>query len=131
VVSSFFVYGTLKQGQCREHCWPADPLSVRPAWTRGQLFSRPDYPTLIPGDDRVLGELWQFDDRHVGKVIASLDRIEGANQPGQPDLYRRDLFAVFNLDDELLGQAFVYLYETNPEIEGFTRVIGDQIEWPS
>lgn len=131
VVSSYFVYGTLKRGQCRDHCWPTVPLSVRPVWARGQLFSRHDYPALIPGNDKVLGELWDFQERDVADVITTLDRVEGTNQPGQPDLFRRDLISVFDFGDELVGQAFVYLYDSRPESDGFTKVVGDSIEWPN
>lgn len=130
MVSSFFVYGTLKRGQYREHCWPVAPLSVRPAWTGGCLFSRVDYPAMTSGDDRVLGELWTFADQHVAQVVARLDQIEGTNQPRQPDLYRREVVCVFDLGDVPLGQAFAYLYETEPEIDGFTRVVGMSIHWP-
>ena len=131
MVSSFFVYGTLKNGQCRESCWPAKPLSITAAWTQGQLFSRADYPAMIAGSDKVTGELWTFADPNVDMVIRELDRIEETNQPGRPDLYRRVIVPVFNLDDEFLVRAYTYLYATDPADDGFTPVVGSPIMWPA
>jgi gamma-glutamylcyclotransferase (GGCT)/AIG2-like uncharacterized protein YtfP len=130
MVSSFFVYGTLKRGQCREICWPAKPLSISPACAQGQLFGRTDYPAMVSGTDRVLGELWTFEPHEVERVIEVLDQIEGTNQAGNPDLYRRVISDVFDLDDQLLTKAYAYLYETNPEQDGFTRLVGKTVRWP-
>ena len=85
---------------------------------------------MIAGTDRVLGELWTFGHDDVGLVIATLDRIEGTNQAGQPDLYRRVESGVYGMDDQLLTQAYMYLYESNPEHDGFTEIVGSMVSWP-
>ena len=77
VIRAVFVYGTLKTGQCRANRWPLEPLSIHPAWTRGTLYGRDDYPAMTEGADRVLGELWQFAETQMELVLKRLDEIEG------------------------------------------------------
>ena len=121
-IRAVFVYGTLRRGGCRQPLWPAVPLRVEPAWTRGALFARPDYPAMTAGDDRVLGEWWLFPADAMPRVIAVLDEIEGVNQPRQPDLYHRVTLDVFTLDSRPLGQAFGYFYAADPSRDGFRRL---------
>ena len=130
MVTSFFVYGTLKQGQRNEGVWPAKPRSISPGWVHGRLYSRADYPAMIDGTDQVLGELWTFASADIDKVIEALDWLEGTNQPGRADLYRRVISAAYNLEHQQMTQAYLYLYETDPEREGFTRAVGATISWP-
>ncbi len=89
-----FVYGTLKRGQCRERCWPVSPVVIHPAWTFGKLVDLGPYPALLPGPDRVLGELWSFREEDFGRVIHVLDKVEVTNQPGIPNEYDRVLVDV-------------------------------------
>ncbi len=130
MILSFFVYGTLKRGQCREQRWPAKPLSICPAWTKGQLYSRHDYPAMIVGDDRVIGELWTFARADIDRVVKVIDAVEGANQAGQVDLYRRVSSPIFDPADQFLTQAYLYLYGTDPVRDGFIKVIGPIVQWP-
>lgn len=97
-----FIYGTLKQGQCRG-------LSMRGARYLGVALTLPkfamynvgQYPALVEDDlstdRRVCGEIYECDEEH----LADLDRIEGC-----PHLYRRgtveiDLFVCSNLPTTL------------------------------
>lgn len=133
-VDSVFVYGTLKRGECRQPLWPATPLRIEAAWTLGSLFARGDYPAMTAGHDRVLGERWKFDRSDMPQVIAALDRIEGANQPGQPDLYRRVTIELFALTGLPLTKAFGYHYATDPTSDGFDRLRPSSpenfVQWP-
>jgi gamma-glutamylcyclotransferase (GGCT)/AIG2-like uncharacterized protein YtfP len=122
MITAVFVYGTLKRGQCRSGLWPAQPLSVQAAWTRGTLFERSDYPAMTAGEDRVLGELWCFDGADITRVLETLDQIEGTNQPGQGDLYVRSEVDTWDLTDQPLESANVYHYATDPTSDGFTRL---------
>ena len=134
-VDQVFVYGTLQRGQIRGSRWPASPVAVHRAWTLGLLFDRTDYPAMLPGTDRVAGELWQFAPADMPDVLRTLDRIEGAGQPGEPDLYRRVTVAVFSLQNDPLGDAFTYLYARSPIEDGFIRLSpaepGRAIRWPT
>ncbi|MCG8583082.1 MAG: gamma-glutamylcyclotransferase, partial [Pirellulales bacterium] len=87
-VTSVFVYGTLKQGECRAHCWPHRPMDVRAASIRGNLFDLGPYPALLEGGDRVLGECWMFVADQMRETLEVLDQIECFGQEGV-DLYVR------------------------------------------
>ena len=146
MISRIFVYGTLKQLQCRAHLWPCEPLSICGAWTLGTLFDRHDYPALRPGNDPVLGECWSFQDQQIEDVLQTLDVIEGSNQPGQLDLYRRVEVQVWRFDqsspqrfDDLgmkqaMGHAYTYHYGADPLKDGFIKMTRDpatgMVCWP-
>ena len=118
MITTIFVYGTLKRDQCRSRRWPAEPLSVQQAWSRGALFGRRDYPAMTAGDDRVIGELWRFREPDVRRVLDALDQIEGTNQVAEEDLYRRVVIETWSLDDQPLENAYVYHYARDPCVDG-------------
>jgi gamma-glutamylcyclotransferase (GGCT)/AIG2-like uncharacterized protein YtfP len=128
MISSIFVYGTLKRGECRASMWPCNPLAVRPVWTLGALFDRSDYPAMTSGTDCVSGERWDFRHPEMQQVLEVLDAIEGANQPGLPDLYRRLVVDTWDLPQEPVGvaqsdattRAYIYHYARDPIGDGFT-----------
>lgn len=118
-ITSVFVYGTLQTGQCRQSMWPAVPVAVIAAWTRGFLFGRSDYPAMVAGGDRVGGQLWRFQPCQVSEVLKVLDEVECV-----PNLYRRVPVEVFSGsgDRESLGLAWTYLYAKNPLSDGFSKL---------
>lgn len=108
----FFVYGTLKRGQCREACWPAAPLQVQTGFVRGTLVDLVDYPALLPGDNWVRGEVWLIASQHVAETLRVLDAIEGF-QPGRANnLYDRRSVAVYRStgDAQPMVTAHTYWY---------------------
>lgn len=141
-ITRFFVYGTLCRGQCREKCWPREPLEITPAWTFGTLFGRADYPAMRPGNDRVIGECWRFDADAIAHVRMVLDEIEVTDQPGMPNLYDAVAVEVFTLasidqrvaaSSDRIGLAQAYHYSNPPERDGFLRMAslgGQGIRWP-
>ena len=134
MICSVFVYGTLKRGESRENLWPAPPDSVRPGWVWGELYCRRAYPALRPGGDRIRGEIWTFPAETMPAVIEQLDRIEGTDQRGQPNLYDRVEIEVFEPDQDppVAATAISYHYATDPELEGFDRLPPDEsgyVEW--
>ncbi len=145
MVSAVFVYGTLKQGQCRETLWPAEPLSIQIGWVDGVLWGRSDYPAMIAGDDRVLGELWSFDAERISLVLETLDQIEGvglaaksglaarSGRSEQNDLYSRVLVEIRSVRDEALGKAWSYQYASDPAVDGFVQIHArgrSPVQWP-
>ncbi|MGB1925175.1 MAG: gamma-glutamylcyclotransferase family protein [Rubripirellula sp.] len=120
---SVFVYGTLKRGQCRENVWPTAPSKVTPAWIRAALYGRSDYPALRPGNDQVLGELWSFTTEKMPSIVEALDRVEGTNQIGEPDLYVRKCVPTFSIENLSLGEAYCYFYASDPRVDGFHRIL--------
>jgi gamma-glutamylcyclotransferase (GGCT)/AIG2-like uncharacterized protein YtfP len=135
MITAIFVYGTLKRRQCRCQLWPVEPLAVQQAWSRGILFDRRDYPAMTAGDDRVLGELWKFREPDVPPVLAALDQIEGTNQIGHKDLYRRVVVEIGGLDDQSIENAYAYHYATDPRLDGFAQLrprdIDSYVQWPA
>ena len=134
-IDAVFVYGTLKRGQCRAGLWPSSPHSIKQAWVRGRLHDRSDYPAMTPGDDRVRGELWRFPAEAMPRVLEVLDQVEGTNQPETTDLYVRVQVKVIDAQDRSLGNAYTYLYATDPLLDGF-RVIEPSgqdadVAWPA
>jgi gamma-glutamylcyclotransferase (GGCT)/AIG2-like uncharacterized protein YtfP len=133
MISSVFVYGTLKRGQCRGAMWPVQPLSVSVVYTHGTLFDRQDYPAMISGTDCVAGERWDFHPEQIQRVLEVLDSIEGANQSGIPDLYRRVVVMTWELSDNAehcsdTGAskiAYTYHYSREPSHDGFTRLLAE------
>lgn len=121
-VVAVFVYGTLKRGQCREQCWPFEPIRIDSGTVQGNLFSRPDYPALLPGDNRVTGERWEFEIDQMGRVLEVLDEIEGTDSNSPGDLYHRRSVVVWSLEGGELGPAYTYLYNRDPAADGFRQV---------
>ncbi|WP_145078110.1 gamma-glutamylcyclotransferase family protein [Aureliella helgolandensis] len=107
--SHFFVYGTLKRGNCRDTCWPCAAIDVAPAWVYGALYDVGPYPALFVGKDRVLGEIWTFQDSDCGLVTETLDEIEGTNQGGVVNLYNREAVTAHRFD-ETECRAWIYFY---------------------
>ncbi|TWU40257.1 AIG2-like family protein [Novipirellula aureliae] len=132
-VHAFFVYGTLKQGGCRDSLWPCVPLKITSAWTYGTLYDRADYPAMMPGQTRVKGEYRLFRESELPEVLEAIDAIEGTNQYGVPDLYHRVVVDVFAEDMTRIGKAYTYHYAIDPAADGFSRMMprGDQtdVEW--
>jgi gamma-glutamylcyclotransferase (GGCT)/AIG2-like uncharacterized protein YtfP len=134
-VDGVFVYGTLKRGQCRAAMWPHPPLSIEPAWVRGKLFGRSDYPAMRSGEDQVRGEVWRFHELVIPEVLVQLDEIEGTLQPsGEPDLYHRVVVNFFRDDGSLGGSAYAYVYAADPRQDGFHPIDpirpGGEVSWP-
>lgn len=93
------VYGTLKKGGSN-HGLLSDSqfiglASTLPAYS---LVSMGGYPGLLPGEDTVLLELYEVDD----KTLYYLDALEG-----HPNYYRRELIEVITEKGEK-GEAWVY-----------------------
>lgn len=134
IVTSVFVYGTLKRGQCRETRWPVQPLRIQTAFVSGTLFSRHDYPALRQGTDRVKGELWTFLPDQMSIVLARLDAIEGTNGNSPDDLYHRHVIDALIDDCEESIPAYGYFYVCDPLTDGFQRMTENDsghVAWPA
>lgn len=121
-ISTLFVYGTLKVGQCRERCWPRQPVEIRAAWTYGELYDTGPYPALFPGDDMVAGQAWLFDPADLPAVLEQLDAIE-EYRPGHEatNLYNRQVIECFDRNGDSL-KSYTYIYARENERGLFTRI---------
>ena len=112
----FFVYGTLKRGECREHAWPHPPLSVHAATTFGRLFDLGHYPAMVRGDDQVVGELWCIAEEFVEATLHVLDAIEDYDPHSDNNLYERHIIECHD-EAAVVHSAWTYFYvPTLPEI---------------
>ena len=119
LTDQIFVYGTLRRGGVLSDRWPAEPIDVRPAWCRGKLYHGSEYPAMVAGDDRVGGELWRFGVSDLPDVLEMLDRVEGFNQPDEPDLYHRVRVEAWDESGRSQGIAWAYRFAQDPLGVGF------------
>lgn len=118
---NFFVYGTLKRGECRQHMWPRSPLVVEEAWVHGELYDAGSYPALLPGSDQVLGELWSFLPSDFEAIVKVLDEIE-EYRPGDPyNLYNREIVDCETLSGRRTS-AYTYVYARQHDLPTFKRL---------
>jgi gamma-glutamylcyclotransferase (GGCT)/AIG2-like uncharacterized protein YtfP len=107
-VCTVFVYGTLQTGEERAGCWPHAPLAILYAEINAEMYDLGEYPAIIPGHDRVAGEVRQFRSEEMPGTLAVLDEIEGYGQPDEPDLYVRCVVRCRTASGETLP-AYTYL----------------------
>ncbi len=117
MICDFFVYGTLKRGQCRERMWPRQPIGVRHAFVLGRLYDLGPYPAIrFDGErsdlDWIRGEVWTIARPDFPETIAALDRIEQTNQPGHQNLYDQVIVRVHEVPEisSPSGLALAYQY---------------------
>lgn len=120
-VPRLFVYGTLKRGGSREKFWPKKPVSIAPAWSAGALYALAEFPAIRPGDDKVLGELWELAPADAAETFRVLDALEEAT--GRPDaLYERRAIRCFTLDGQE-RMAFAYLLLDESQLVDGRRIL--------
>ncbi len=107
-ISAIFAYGTLKQGQCRERCWPIPALLVESGTIRGALWDLGPYPGLTTGDDQVRGEIWYFTRRDILRTLQALDAVEGFNRRSNDWFVRQAVYARTEAGQSVA--AWVYFY---------------------
>ena len=117
----FFVYGTLKRGECRQHLWPRTPLVVEEAWVLGELYNAGSYPALLPGTDKVLGELWSFLATDFDALVEVLDDIEQYRLDDPYNLYNREVVHCETLSGRR-ASAHTYIYARLHDLPTFTRI---------
>ncbi|MEA5417696.1 gamma-glutamylcyclotransferase family protein [Spirulina sp. CCNP1310] len=106
-----FVYGTLKPGEMNYAAYCGDrPHTFETAWVWGQLFHLPrqGYPALTPGNEKVQGILFHFDDP---QVLAAIDPLETYEEGRSPHLneYQRQRQPIFDPNGASLGEAWIYV----------------------
>jgi gamma-glutamylcyclotransferase (GGCT)/AIG2-like uncharacterized protein YtfP len=109
MLDSIFVYGTLKSGHLRASMWPCEPLSIRPATIRAELYDTGPFPAILAGEDDVLGELWTLKREDVSRTLRVLDEVEGFDASRQDNLYVR-IETIAILQDGTSIRAYAYQY---------------------
>ncbi len=132
---NFFVYGTLKRGECRDYMWPRSPSVVEEAVVHGELYDAGIYPALFPGSDKVLGELWTFLSTDFEAIVKVLDDIEEYRFGDPYNLYNREVIDCETLSGRR-AVAYTYIYARLQDLPTFTRMdsttTGSEfVEWRS
>jgi len=92
-----FVYGTLKKGfSNHDRIFAGYDIKITPAWTYGELYDLGHFPAMTEGNNKVNGELIEFEDPGI---LRKIDRLEGYVGRNNPDnFYNRvevDVFVDF------------------------------------
>jgi gamma-glutamylcyclotransferase (GGCT)/AIG2-like uncharacterized protein YtfP len=106
-----FVYGTLRQGDCRFGIPTLVGVLCEEAELHGfdMLSIQGQFPGLVPGDGTVKGEV------HVFKNFSELDRIEGYDEEAPEDaLYRREKVIVSTPGGDV--EASTYVFNEDPDV---------------
>lgn len=125
-----FVYGTLKPGESNylRYC-SGKVVQSQVAIALGRLFELPmGYPAMTKGAGWVQGSLLGF---QTWQMLEQLDYLEDYNPNRSPDknLYNRQQIEVFNLNQQPLGDAWVYLM-SSAKIQRLGGVFLPQGHWP-
>ena len=108
------------RGESRGGCWPRAARCVERATTRARLYDLGKYPAILPGDDRVLGELWHLAPDDMEVTLAALDQIECFS--GQDDdLYVRRIVDCETSSGQIV-RAYAYFLAKPVELGG-ARVV--------
>jgi gamma-glutamylcyclotransferase (GGCT)/AIG2-like uncharacterized protein YtfP len=89
-----FVYGTLKKGFANhDRIFAGCNIKITPAWTYGELYDLGYFPAMTEGNNKVHGELIEFDDP---KVLRKIDQLEGYRKKGcHLNFYERERVTVY------------------------------------
>lgn len=125
-----FVYGTVMPGGryydyiCKEHL-----ASFTEAKAKGCLYDlKVGYPGMTLGEDWVKGYLLRFDS---DEVLKKLDQLEGYSEQNSSENneYNRIKIAVFDLNENFMGQAWSYIMnEAQLSQYNFERIESGQWE---
>ncbi len=100
-----FVYGTLKKGKGNHgRIFSGYDIKITPAWTYGKLYDLGWYPALTQGNNKVYGELIEFDDP---EILMKIDMLEGySGKESSFNFYERREIQVFSDKEEFTAWAY-------------------------
>ena len=106
-MQKLFVYGTLKKGKGNhDRILSGYDIKITPAWTYGELYDLGWYPALTQGNNKVYGELIEFDDP---EILMKIDWLEGFRRKDSPsNFYDRVKTTVF-INSKTPVIAWIYL----------------------
>ena len=125
-VVAFFVYGTLKKSHLRGGLWPRKPIRIVAGAIQSDLFDLGTYPAAFPGDNWLLGEIWEFDPADLDPTIAELDLIEGYHPSRENNEYVRQIVTVEYAGTESKPQrmrAYAYFAAKTKRLEVARKIM--------
>lgn len=126
-----FVYGTLRRGfDHRMARFLADQARhLGEATVMGTLVNLGSYPAIaVPGDTRIVGDVYEFPSEAAERHIAALDAYEGCGlEDPRPHEYRREAIRVTLTDGT---EARVWSYLLNGPADRHEKIPGgDYLAW--
>ena len=104
-MTTLFTYGTLKLGFQNHHrIFDGYDIKITPAWTYGKLYDLGYFPALTDGNNKVYGELIEFDNPAILKRVDYLEGFKGKNHPH--NYYERREVVVFVGSDTVNAWAY-------------------------
>ena len=104
-MTTLFTYGTLKRGFQNHHrIFGGYDIKITPAWTYGKLYDLGCFPALTDGNNKVYGELIEFDNPAILKRVDYLEGYRGENN--SYNFYDRRETQVFTDKNEVIAWAY-------------------------
>ncbi|MBL7110106.1 MAG: gamma-glutamylcyclotransferase [Candidatus Marinimicrobia bacterium] len=104
-MTTLFTYGTLKQGfGNHDRIFGGYDIKITPAWTYGKLYDLGYFPALTEGNNKVYGELIEFDNPAILKRVDYLEGYRGENS--NYNFYERRDIQVFTDKNEVTAWAY-------------------------
>ena len=104
-MTTLFTYGTLKQGfGNHDRIFGGYDIKITPAWTYGKLYDLGYFPALTEGNNKVYGELIEFDNPAILKRVDYLEGYRGENS--NYNFYERRDIQVFTDKNEVRAWAY-------------------------
>lgn len=119
-----FTYGTLKRGQINhDRILSGYDIKIMPAWTYGELYDLGYFPALSEGNNKVYGELIEFDNP---EILRKIDSLEGYQEDNSNfNFYDRRGIRVFTDKNEVA--AWAYFLNKNEIIDSGGELISSGI----
>ena len=115
-----FVYGSLKFGENNHNRIFSDyDIKITSAWTYGELYDLGYFPALTEGNNKVYGELIEFDDLEILRKIDYLEGHRGENSIF--NFYDRRGIQIFTDKNEV--KAWVYFLNKSKIIDSDGELI--------
>lgn len=120
---AFFVYGTLKEGECRAHVFNQvlghNNFKRQPAVIQGDLYDLGAYPGMCKGPGKVVGETVLLTEEDYLKMLPVLDLIEGYTPGREDSLYVREEVTTTQSTSPM--EATTYFFSSTDELENYGR----------
>lgn len=116
---SFFVYGTLKDSECRGDVFKqvlGHDVERYKACIKAELYDLGSYPGICKGDDLIYGEVVVLSEEDYYKMLPVLDMIEGYEEDSDHNLYNREEVVVVCLIEGVF-EATTYFFADKEELE--------------
>lgn len=136
-MTRIFVYGTLRRGMVNYAPYlEGKSTFLREAYVKGTLYTLKHlhYPALVAGDDYILGEIFEVED----KFIPEMDAMEEYyGEDDERNLYHKRFLDIYDEHHHIIDKLPVYFYNLDRKdlkdtldykiVEGdFTRHIKEQ-----